>query len=183
MSSGTRVSSDASSAHEAVADATTAINQWQDEPRRRPTSYKQLGLFENDETLNKDSAPRQASPREPSPISRASTRAPLTRSRANTGATVGSIKAFELRLDGIDSRHVASPDFAAPPPTSTQERPSKRKASQFSLRSLTNSLAKRPRLGLGKLATHLVQSSTRRVSAAKHKWRQQSELEKRQFEA
>lgn len=133
---------------------------------------------------------QQASPGEVSPTS---TKAPLSRARADTELTYDTVQAIKAQFDGInDGRFVDSPDFSAPPRAprftdsaiDTQTRPSKRKASQFSLRSITSTIAaKRPRLGLGKLAATIVKGSTRKVSHVRQKWRQQNELEMQQFEA
>lgn len=56
----------------------------------------------------------------------------------------------------------------------------KRKASQFSLRSLTQTLSKRPRLGIRKWANSVL---TRHFGLAKQKWRYQTEQEKRDYAA
>ncbi|PHH69220.1 hypothetical protein CDD82_7911 [Ophiocordyceps australis] len=68
-----------------------------------------------------------------------------------------------------------------PPPVN---RLSKRKASHFSLRSLSQSLAKRRRLTeLHKWAHHVCRDGSRRLSRAYHRWRQQKVLQRQQFEA
>ncbi|PHH64579.1 hypothetical protein CDD81_4190 [Ophiocordyceps australis] len=80
-----------------------------------------------------------------------------------------------------DSWCSGSPKPDSPPPVN---RLSKRKASHFSLRSLSQSLAKRPRLtDLQKWAHHVCRDSTRRLSKAYHRWRQQRVMQRQQFEA
>lgn len=58
---------------------------------------------------------------------------------------------------------------------------SKRKASTFSLRSLTKSLSKRPRLGFRKWAHSVLNEGSRRLSLAKARWRNRQDREERSF--
>ena len=59
----------------------------------------------------------------------------------------------------------------------------KRKASHFSLSSLSKSLSKRPRLGFRKWASSVIQNGSRRLSIAKQKLKEHAEMERREFAA
>ncbi|KAK3182346.1 hypothetical protein K4F52_006349 [Lecanicillium sp. MT-2017a] len=59
----------------------------------------------------------------------------------------------------------------------------KRKASHFSLNSLSKSFSKRPRLGFRKWASSVIQQGSRRLSIAKQKLKEHAEMEKRDFAA
>ena len=77
----------------------------------------------------------------------------------------------------------------APSPSPSDEVPQsplrklKRKASQFSLRSITEPFSKRPRLGFRKWAASVCREGSRRFNIARQKWKQQTEAEKKDFAA
>lgn len=156
---------------EAVEEASNAIAQWQDElpPKAKPA--------ESAEVLPCDSASQQL----PHPTPRSAKDA--------GGVTWESHDLLKGQYDGIHepNNRFESPDPALRPRTpASQENPhrrSKRKASVFSLRSLTNSLSKRPRFGLRKWASSMYQQTSQRLSLARLKWRQQARRDRRAFEA
>lgn len=80
-------------------------------------------------------------------------------------------------------------NLLAPSPCPSDEVPPsplrklKRKASQFSLKSITEPFSKRPRLGLRKWAASVCREGSRRFSIARQKWKHQTEVEKRDFAA
>ncbi|PHH90535.1 hypothetical protein CDD83_3377 [Cordyceps sp. RAO-2017] len=158
---------------------------WPDElrpPKRR--SYNQYELVDSSEILPCDSLSQRASPApsDATPFACSPVR-PTT--YASTG-TRDSLRFLKDQYDGpVDSHHRDSPGPAKlPPPPPPSPRPFKRRASQFSFHSLTRSLAKRPRLvGLRRWANGVYRGGGRRLSRAYHRWRQQRELERRQYDA
>ncbi|KAM4064605.1 hypothetical protein HRG_005027 [Hirsutella rhossiliensis] len=167
---------------EAMDEATAAISGWQDEPRplQRP-AYNQYELADSSEVLPSDSLSQRLSPTplEFEPL------APAIDSRTSPSdvseSTLNSLQRLKNQYDGpADSQRLKGSEPTSLPPL----RPNKRSASQFSLRSLTRSFSKRPRLqGLRKLATHVYRGGSRHLSLARHRWRLQKEQERRQFEA
>ncbi|PTB45794.1 hypothetical protein M441DRAFT_76843 [Trichoderma asperellum CBS 433.97] len=160
---------------EATEEAITAITQWQSQVRPRVASYNKYQLSESGEVLPSDSASQQQSPSgvhflPPTPASATS----------KGGLTWGSVEHFKGQLDGTHetSSRFESPDLAlrlpgAPSNHGHPHRQSKRKASVFSLRSLTNSLSKRPRFGLRKWASTFYRQGSQRLNMARQKWRYQ----------
>ncbi|KAM0250002.1 hypothetical protein ACHAQJ_008807 [Trichoderma viride] len=170
---------------EAMEEAITAIAQWQGELRPRVASYNKYQLSESAELLPSDSASQQQS------HSGAHLPLPTPRSaKGRGGLTWRSVEHIKGQLDGTHEtmNRFESPDPAIRLPCApiNQERPhkqSKRKASVFSLRSLTNSLSKRPRFGLRKWANTVYQQGSRRLNMARLKWRHQPRQDRRVFEA
>lgn len=181
--------------HEAVEEASTAIAGWQDEPRKDKLPYNRYELAESSEDLPCDSQSQHFS----RPVVTPATPSPATsngpKPSDNPVLDWDSIHAAETQIrgqyDGIhDAYHkLTSPDPAQAffPCTPTHSQPStwqsKRKASHFSLRSLSNSF-KRPRLGFRKWASHVYHQSSRRLSQACQKWRlAHNHHDRRAFEA
>jgi hypothetical protein len=171
---------------EAMEEAITAIAQWQGELPPRISSYNKYQLSESAEVLPGDSASQQQNP--------SGAQLPLLTPRSakgRGGLTWGSVEHIKGQLDGTHetiSRFESSPDPAIRSPCApvNQEHPhkrSKRKASVFSLRSLTNSLSKRPRFGLRKWASTVYQQGSQRLNMARLKWRHQPRQDRRAFEA
>lgn len=168
--------------HEAIHEATAAISGWQDEPRptKRP-AYNQYELADSSEVLPGDSLSQRLSPPplEFEPL--ASAISGCASPSDGSATTWESLQRLKGQYDGpADPQRPKGPGSASSPPP----RPNKRSASQFSLRSLTRSFSKRPRLrGIRKLASHVYRGGGRRLTLACHKWRLQKEQERRQFEA
>ncbi|KAL7785202.1 hypothetical protein V8C37DRAFT_394530 [Trichoderma ceciliae] len=170
---------------EAMEEAITAIAQWQGELRPRIVSYNKYQLSESTEVLPSDSASQQQNPSGAHlPLS-----TPLS-AKDTAALTWGSVEPIKGQFDGA---HEANNRFESPNPAirspctpANQEHPhrqSKRKASVFSLRSLTNSLSKRPRFGLRKWASTVYQQGSQRLNLARLKWRHQARQDRRMFEA
>lgn len=173
-------------------EASAAISEWRGE--RRPSrciSYNHYELADSSDVLPCDSLSQQGSPHCSSCAGATfnpdhhgdSPRRPKQRNQSST-------KPYEDQLDGAADVYspncrpssVATPLAADAAPA--RARQSKRKASQFSLRSLSRSLTKRPRFTiLRKLANNVYRGGSRRLSRAFHRWRRQNEMERRQFEA
>lgn len=179
--------------HEVINEATAAISEWQDEPRpTNKTCYNHYELAESSEVLPCDSLSQQESAHTPTPETPISSTGELGRPKDAAGRIWESIRPIKDQYDGAaDSHHASSPNPSAAPAASVATdtaslapRRSKRKTSQFSLRSLTNSFAKRPRFaGLRKWANKVCHGGGGRLSQAYRRWRQQHEQERRQFEA
>ena len=109
------------------------------------------------------------------------------RASCSTGRSAHSFRPFKQQYDGaIEHQRLDSPDFSAPPQFDAGEghfKRSKRKSSQFSLRSITSPFAKRPRLGLKKLAHNVYRESQRRFSQVRQLWKHHSQLERKEFDA
>ncbi|KAH6607773.1 hypothetical protein Trco_004086 [Trichoderma cornu-damae] len=170
---------------EAMEEAITDTAQWQGEPRPRAAPYNKYQLSESTDVLPGDSASQQQNP--------SGAHLPLSTPRSANdagGLTWGSVELLKGQYDGT---HEANNRFESPDPTirspctpANQEHPhkqSKRKASVFSLRSLTNSLSERPRFGLRKWASAVYQQGSHRLSLARLKWRQQARRDRSMFEA
>ncbi|KND87864.1 hypothetical protein TOPH_07491 [Tolypocladium ophioglossoides CBS 100239] len=179
--------------HEAMNEATAAISEWQDEPRpAKKRSYNHYELAESSEVLPCDSLSQQGSPRTSIPDTPTSSTGELRRPKDAAGRTWESIRPIKNEYDGAaDSHRPSSPNRSTAPSASVATdaatlapRRSKRKASQFSLRSLTKPFAKRPRfVGLRRWANKVCHGGSGRLSQAYHRWRRQNEQERRQFEA
>lgn len=138
---------------EAMDGATAAISGWQDEPRplKRP-AYNQYELSDSSEILPSDSLSQRDSPLSTEPQLPMPSTGRVASSGDASGSTWHTIHRIKNQYDGPgNSRRPRSPNLASLP----TPRPNKRSASQFSLRSLTKSLSKRPRLqSLRRLATN-----------------------------
>lgn len=170
---------------EAREDAIAAITQWQGQVRPRAASYNRYQLSESAEVLPSDSASQQPSPTGvhflPSTPASAKTKGGLTR---------GSAEHMKSQLDGtheathqVESPDPASRSSSAPANHGHPYRQSKRKASAFSLRSLTNSLSKRPRFDIRKWASDFYRQGSQRLNMARLKWRHQTRQDRGIFEA
>lgn len=157
---------------EAMEEATTAIAQWQGQLRPRVASYNKYQLSESTEVLPSDSASQQQSPAGVHFL-------PSTPASAKSkgGLTWGSAEHFESQLDGtheVVNRFKSHGSALGSPGASTNHghphRQSKRKASTFSIRSLTSSLSNRPRFGLRKWASTVVRQGSQRLNMARLKW-------------
>lgn len=90
--------------------------------------------------------------------------------------------------DGADETVLSSRPSLAPSPASSLDghspiRRAKRRASQFSLRSLSKSFSKRSHLGFRKWANSVYRESSRRFSVARQKMKEHAETERRDFSA
>ncbi|KAK2591624.1 hypothetical protein QQS21_010693 [Conoideocrella luteorostrata] len=171
--------------HELIADATAAITEWQDasQPLKRGT-YHNYSLADSTELFPSDSLSQRddvsLSPSSPPLIT--SDLLPTSQSTETTSA----LRNLDDQYDGaLDSRRNGSPEVKrtiapALDGASHSFHPSKRKASTFSLRSLTRSLAKRRRLTtIRQWAGSVYRNSARRIKEAyrKIKYRHQTPLE------
>lgn len=173
-----------------MGEATTASNECRDTWPQSPLKsiFNPFELIESAEILPSDSLSqkRGAQASEAESIACAS-----INERVNGNKTPKvCIQGFTGRYDGtVDFRRRMSSEAAtsalslALEATNLSRRGSKRKASQFSLRSLTRPFAKRPRLGFRRWAHHVLRRGSRRLSQAYRRWRRQNERERREFEA
>jgi hypothetical protein len=104
--------------------------------------------------------------------------------------TWGSAEHMKAQLDGTNEATdpVVSPDAtsrssSAPANHGHPHRQYKRKASVFSLRSLTSSLPKRPRFDIRKWASNFYRQGSQRLNMARLKWRHQTRQDRGVFEA
>ncbi|KAL6898205.1 hypothetical protein GGI43DRAFT_87969 [Trichoderma evansii] len=137
---------------EATEEVITAITQWQGQLRPRVASYNKYQLSESAEILPSDSASQQHSPTGvqfllSTPVS----------AKSKGELTWGSAEHLKGQLDGtheaVNRAESLDPALRSPDAPTTHGHPhrqSKRKASVFSLHSLTSSLSKRSRFGLRK---------------------------------
>lgn len=177
--SSTRHSSRNEDHQDAVAEAEVAATLWRDERPRvssRSKSYGQYELVDSCEVLPLESASQQGGsltslaavtpcPKAaPGPKTRKASEVTFEASRPPTRA-----QGSQLR----DRNHADSPDLPREPTNRTKRLGGgKRTASHFSLRSLTDSIAKRPRLGLKKLADTVFQGSKRALKNVRRHWTQ-----------
>ncbi|KAH8172811.1 hypothetical protein LIA77_07066 [Sarocladium implicatum] len=186
-------SSDVSSAlnghHEAIADAQAAATEWQGESRhgrRRTDSYGQYELADSCEVLPVDSLSQQgASTESLAAVTPAPKHSAALKARKPSEVTFEQPSLVSRQFDGIgESQPAESPDPSRQPPhLSARLRNGKRSASHFSLRSLTESLSKRPRLGIKKLAASVVQGSRRVITQVRQNMRHHYSHGKRDHEA
>lgn len=172
---------------EAMEDAIAAIAQWQGQLRPRVASYNKYQLSESAEVLPSDSASQQ---QQQSPTGVHFLPSTPVSAKSKGGLTWGSVEHIKGQLDGTHeaTNQVESPDPAArssSAPTSHghPHRQSKRKASVFSLRSLTSSLSKRPRFDIRKWASTFYRQGSQRLNMARLKWRHQTRQDRGVFEA
>lgn len=170
---------------EAMEEAITAIAEWQGQLRPRVASYGKYQLLESTEVLPSDSASQQQGS--------SGARLPLltpSSTKDTAGLTWGSVGLINGQYDGVHeaNNELESPDPIMRPPSTpaNREHPhkqSKRKASAFSLHSLTNPLSKHPRFGLRKWASNVYQQGSQRLSLARLKWIRPARQDRRMFEA
>lgn len=161
-------------------DAIAAITQWQGQLRPRVASYNKYQLSESAEVLPGDSASQQPSP----------TGVHFLPSTPASAKSKGGLTHIKGQLDGtheatsqVESPDPASRSSSAPGTHGHPPRQSKRKASAFSLRSLTNSLSKRPRFDIRKWASEFYRQGSQRLNMARLKWRHQTRQDRGIFEA
>ncbi|KAK0388560.1 hypothetical protein NLU13_4803 [Sarocladium strictum] len=188
-SSKTHTSGNDNSHHEAVAVAEAAATEWRGETQRgrsRTSSYGQYELAESCEVLPLDSLSQQNESTDtlavvtPIPKTLAS---PKTRKASEV--TFASTPHVCKNYDGrSDSNHSDSPNPSREPRRQAAPLGSgKRSASHFSLRSFTESLSKRPRLGIKRLASSVYRNSKRVLKQMHHNIKHQNDQGRRDFEA
>ncbi|KAG6255271.1 hypothetical protein E4U49_007158 [Claviceps purpurea] len=177
--------------HELVADTAAAITEWQDASKPfRKLPYNNYELAESSELFPSDSLSQQGivlpspSTRPPTPPSRV-TRAPeggrAMTSTTTTATPTSSVEALDSlghQYDGIlEARRKRTSEIKYRPApaldgTSHPLTSSKRKASTFSLRSLTRSLKKKRRLtAIRHWASKVYQRSSLRLTEAYRKFK------------
>jgi hypothetical protein len=171
------------STHAAITDAAAVITEWQGE--RNASSSSSSCKDDEDFPKCSDRNPSMA----PSPTEHSTSEtAPDPDIARNYTRT--NIQGAKYQLDGAaDAERQKSPDinFLMEPLRLTNEeslsKQTKRRASQFSLRSITDSFNKRPRLGLHKLASTVYEQGTKHIRHARWQWKQQAEKERGEFQA
>ncbi|PTB80735.1 hypothetical protein M440DRAFT_1460569 [Trichoderma longibrachiatum ATCC 18648] len=166
-----------------MAEADTAIAGWQDQQELRPAeaSFHRSPLVESTEILPGDSASQQPSP--------SGARLPTASPGSATGRlTWRSGSPMKNQYDGIqeaNNRH-QSPDSTRQPPCTPSDknpqRPSKRKASIFSLHSRTGSISKHRKFGLRQWASSVYQQGSKRL-ATRLKWIRPARRDRGLFES
>ncbi|KAJ6444334.1 Lysophospholipase like protein [Purpureocillium lavendulum] len=184
------------SQHDVLDEASAAISEWRGEAwSPRKPSYSHYEFADSSEVLPDDSlsqrptpSPFDPDPGSPSIKHRDDPRSPRRRNWDR-------LQLSKEQYDGpADAQGQGSPAPGTAPAASQargasaaatgQAHQTKRKASQFSLRSLTRSLTKRPRLAsLRRLADTVRRGGSRRITRAYRRWKQQNEMERVQFEA
>ncbi|KAL7921640.1 hypothetical protein ACQKWADRAFT_294859 [Trichoderma austrokoningii] len=164
---------------EAMEDAIAAIAKWQGQLQPRAASYNKYQLSESAELLPSDSASQQ-----PSPSGVHFLPSTPASAKSKGGLTWGSAEHIKGQLDGThEATHQAESPDPAVISSSAPDRPSKRKASAFSLRSLTDSFSKRPRFDIRKWASTFYRQGSQRLNMARLKWRHQTRPDRGIFEA
>jgi hypothetical protein len=166
-----------------LTEADTAIAEWQDHQQLRPAeaSLHRIPLLESTEILPGDSASQQPSP--------SGGHLPCASPGSATGRlTWRSGSPMKNQYDGIheaNNRH-QSPDSTRQPPCTpanqNPQRPSKRKASVFSLRSRTGSISKHRKFGLRQWASSVYQQGSKRL-ATRLKWIRPARRDRGLFES
>lgn len=160
--------------HDLMADAAAAITEWQDGSRPiKSSTYNNYSLADSSDLFPSDSL----SQREDASLSPSSPPSPLFQPpRARRSAQHSEDPDnLDTQYDGaVDASRNISPEPKNGPTSaidvSQSFYQSKRKASQFSLRSLTKSLSKRPRMiALRQWARNVYKGSSRRISEAYHR--------------
>lgn len=187
-SSKTQDSSAHNSHHEAIADAEAAATEWLGESRhgrKRTDSYGQYELADSCEVLPLDSLSQQGKSTESLAAVTPAPKIPaVTKARKVSSVTFEQPIPVHKQFDGIgESPHAESPDPTHEPPRlSARLGNGKRSASHFSLRSLTESLSKRPRIGIKKLASSVYNGSKRVFTHVRQGFKQKDSQGKREFE-
>ncbi|KAK1256381.1 hypothetical protein MKX07_008640 [Trichoderma sp. CBMAI-0711] len=166
-----------------LTEADTAIAEWQDHQQLRPAeaSLHRSPLLESTEILPGDFASQQPSP--------SGGQLPCASPGSATGRlTWRSGSPMKNQYDGIheaNNRH-QSPDSTRQPPCTpanqNPQRPSKRKASVFSLRSRTGSISKHRKFGLRQWASSVYQQGSKRL-ATRLKWIRPARRDRGLFES
>ncbi|KAH7328003.1 hypothetical protein B0I35DRAFT_403444 [Stachybotrys elegans] len=166
--------------HEAVADAEQAITGWKDEQASRPPNP-----FEAPQSRNARASQSSTNPQSCSSISEVEkpTSFPKSHGTKRRFGADGIDSQYDGAADLTRKRSMDSPFFSSKGRLSSQPRHSRRRPSQFSLHSLSDSWAKRPRLGFRKLANTVYRTGSRQLSQARNQFRRQRIIEKREYEA
>ncbi|KAK7409447.1 hypothetical protein QQX98_008354 [Neonectria punicea] len=167
-----RSTSAASSTQEAIADAAAVINQWQGE-RKPIESYHRYELNSSGE----ESSSEQGSFNSDKLYSNSS-------SNDTKPPRYSEIIEMKNQYDGVGDAPQSHPE--SPLPSAYQRKwpqGAKRKASQFSLRSLTKPLAKRPRLAIKRIASNAYRGGSRQFCRARELMKRQREEELKQYAA
>lgn len=171
-------------ASDALAEADTAIAEWQDQQRLRPAEasfHRSPLLLGSTEILPGDSASQQPSPSGARLLSG-------TPGSATGRLTWRSGDPMKNQYDGIHeaNNRRQSPDSTRQPPCTPAnqdpQRPSKRKASIFSLHSRTGSLSKHRKSGLRQWASSVYQQGSKRL-ATRLKWIRPARRDRGLFES
>ncbi|KAL2206500.1 hypothetical protein CC79DRAFT_1369917 [Sarocladium strictum] len=188
-SSKTKAPADQNSLHEAIADAEAAVTEWRGEckhARGRTSSYGQYELADSSEVLPLDSLSQQGrSTEDLAAVTPAPKVAAAKRARKPSEVTFKNTPKIELRNRGLtDQYHTESPDPTNEPPRlATRLGNGKRTASHFSLRSLSESLSKRPRTGIKKLANTVYNGGKRVLAHVRQNFKHSSSKGRRDFAA
>ncbi|PTB70945.1 hypothetical protein BBK36DRAFT_1137590 [Trichoderma citrinoviride] len=167
-------------ASDVMTEADTAIAEWQDQQQPRPAeaSFHRSPLMESTEILPGDSASQQPSPSG----ARIASAGPGSRLTWRSGDPIKN------QYDGIheaNNRH-QSPDTTTQlpftPANRGHQRPSKRKASVFSLHSLSGSISKHRKSGLRQWASSVYQQGSKRL-ATRLKWIRPARRDRGLFES
>lgn len=167
-----------------VMEAVTAIMERQGQPRPRVTPYNQYELVESTEVLPSDSASQHSSP--PGAHLAIDICSPSKKAR---GLTWESMDTIDGQYDGANeanNRLESSASTVRSPSTPADQehihKKIKRKASVFSLHSLSNPLSKHPKLGLRKWASSVYHQGSQKLSQARLKWICPNRQDRRMFE-
>ncbi|KAH7160303.1 hypothetical protein B0J13DRAFT_126378 [Dactylonectria estremocensis] len=171
-SSSTRVASTGSSTQEAIAEAAAVITQWQGE-REPIKSYRRFELKSSEELQPEDSKSSQ----------HVMTVTEDSSSRDSTDSmppSYSGVRVIKSQYDGVaDASHPGSP---LPSAYSHQfPQAAKRKASQFSLRSLSKPFAKRPRIAIKRVVSNAFHNSVRQISRSRASMKRQHDEEMKQY--
>ncbi|KAL6881438.1 hypothetical protein J3F83DRAFT_758289 [Trichoderma novae-zelandiae] len=170
-------------ASDATEEANAAIAEWRDQRQLRPAeaSFHKYPLLESTEVLPGDSASQQPSP--------SGARLPSGSPGSAAGRlTWRSGDPIKNQYDGIHeaNNRLQSPDSTMQPPCTpanqNPQRPSKRKASVFSLHSLTGSISKHRKFGLRQWASSVYQQGSKRL-ATRLKWIRPARRDRGLFES
>lgn len=188
-SSKTKASDDHNSRHEAIADAEAAVTEWRGESkhaRGRTSSYGQYELADSCEVLPLDSLSQQGRSTEDLAAVTPGPKFPVAkRARKTSEVTFKNTPQVEMHHHGpTDQYHTESPDPTKEPPRHAARLGNgKRTASHFSLRSLSESLSKRPRLGVKKLANTFYNGGKRVLAHVRQNFKHSNSKGRRGFAA
>ncbi|OAA43681.1 hypothetical protein NOR_04256 [Metarhizium rileyi] len=157
-----------------MADTAAAITEWQEVPRpMKSATYNNYSLADSSDLFPSDSlSQREAVSLAPSnPPSPPPTKSPTHKSAQSSKYCEHLNTQYDGTVEAIRNRSPEPKNGLTPALDTTQSfHQSKRKASQFSLRSLTKSLSKRPRLvAFRQWAINFYHGSSRRLSEAYHR--------------
>lgn len=163
--------------HELIADAAAAITEWQDAVRPlKKSAFNNYSLADSSDLFPSDSLSQQQADRSLSLLTASSPFSDVTR-ESGASDTSDTPQSLINQYDGVlDAPGSESPVLKPPVIRPVLDdpfrpsKPSKRKASIFSIRSVTKSWAKRRRLsGFRRWAGNMYRSSSRRLIEAYRK--------------